>query len=125
GEPSQGFAHSVLLETNLEFDDRNSAFGRVEWVQKSAEELVIAAANPEERFNVSAFVLGYVREVAQYGGASLGLGVRGSLDVVPEELKATYGTRTPAGIAVYARLRPALLQRVHAEDRGEQMPHHH
>ena len=63
---------------------------------------------------MSALVLGYVREVVQYGGASLGLGVRGSLDFVPEGLEATYGTRTPAGIALYARA-PSTLQRAHAE----------
>jgi hypothetical protein len=117
--PSQGFEHSVLLETNLQLDDWNSIFGRVEWVQKSAEELVVPGADPEAHFNMSGLVLGYVREVVQYGGASLGLGVRGSLNFVPEGLKATYGTRTPAGLSVYARLRPTLLQRAHAGDRSE------
>jgi hypothetical protein len=88
-------------------------------VQKSADELVIPGAAPNEQFNVAGLVLGYVREVIQYGGASLGVGVRGSLDFVPEGLEATYGTRTPAGIALYARVRPTVLQRAHAEDRGE------
>jgi hypothetical protein len=133
-EPSRGFEHSVLLETNVQVDDRNSFFGRAEWVQKSAEELVISEADQEDRFKVSGVVLGYIREVVQYGGASLGLGVRGSINFVPEGLTATYGTRTPAGIALYARLRPTLLQRAHAGDRGENpdhgmddrvMPHHH
>jgi hypothetical protein len=88
-------------------------------VQKSAEELVVPGADPGAHFNVSALVLGYVREVVQYGGASLGLGVRGSVDFVPGGLEATYGTRTPAGIVLYARLRPTLLQRAHAGDREE------
>jgi hypothetical protein len=117
GEPSTGFEHSLLLETNLQLDDRNSFFGRAEWVQKSAEELVVPAADPEESFDLSGLVLGYVREVAEYGGASLGLGLRASLDFLPDALEGTYGTRTPAGLALYARLRPALLQRAHAEDR--------
>jgi hypothetical protein len=117
GLPSQGFEHSVLLETNAQLDDRNSIFGRAEWVQKSAEELVVPGVAPDAQFSVSGLVLGYVREVVQYGGVSLGLGVRGSLDFVPEGLHGTYGTRTPAGIAVYARVRPTLLQRAHAEDR--------
>jgi hypothetical protein len=115
GQPSPGFEHSVLLESNLQLDDRNSFFGRAEWVQKSAEELVVPDADPEAHFNVSGLVFGYVREVVQYGGASLGLGIRGSLNFVPESLKATYGTRTPGGIALYVRLRPTLLQRAHAE----------
>jgi hypothetical protein len=123
GEPSTPFAHSLLAESNLQLDERSSVFGRAEWTQKSAEELVIAAADPETRFNVSALVLGYVREVIQYGGASLGLGVRGSLNFVPEGLEATYGTRTPAGVALYARLRPALLQGAHAGESDEQSHH--
>ena len=80
---------------------------------------MVPGADPEARFNVSALVLGYVREVVQYAGASLGLGARGSLDFVPEGLKATYSTRTPAGIALYARLRPTLLERAHAADQDE------
>jgi hypothetical protein len=116
GQSSRGFEHSLLLESNLELDERNSVFGRAEWVQKSAEELVITGADSEDRFDLSGLVLGYVREVMQYGGLGLGLGVRGSLDFVPKALEATYGTRTPTGIAVYARLRPTILQRAHAEE---------
>jgi hypothetical protein len=119
GEPSTGFAHSLLLESNVRLDDLNSVFGRVEWVQKSAEDLVIPTASPDIRFNVTALMLGYVREIAQYAGASLGLGVRGSIDVLPGGLKSTYGTRTPAGIAFYARLRPTMSQRDHTEESGE------
>ena len=134
GESSHGFEHSLLLETNVQFDDRNSVFGRAEWVQKSAEELVVPGAEPEINFDVAGLVLGYVREVAEYAGASLGLGIRGSLNVVPEGLKLAYGTRTPAGLAVYARLRPTVLQRAHAGDKGQGpdagmgeggMPEHH
>ena len=119
GEPSRGFAHSVLLESNVQLDDRNSIFGRAEWVQKSAQELVVPAADPEAQFDISSLVLGYVREVAEYGGASLGFGIRGSVNFLPGTLEATYGTRTPAGVALYARLRPSLLQRAHAVDRDE------
>jgi hypothetical protein len=123
GEPSTPFEHSLLAESNLQLDDRNSIFGRAEWTQKSAEELVVATADPETRFNVWALVLGYVREVVQYGGASLGIGVRGSLNFVPEGVKAAYGTRTPAGVALYARLRPALLQGAHAGETEEHGRH--
>ena len=116
GEPSHSFEHSALIESNAELDDRNSVFGRVEWVQKDAEELVIPTAATDTRYNVSSMALGYVREMAQYAGASLGLGVRGSLNFLPEALKPTYGTRTPVGIAVYARVRPSTLLRAHAAD---------
>ena len=112
-DPSQGFAHSLLLESNAQLDDRNSIFGRVEWVQKSAEELVVPGADPEERFDVWSLGLGFIRGIVEYGGASLALGVRGSLNIVPTGLEPTYGTRTPAGLAVYLRLRPNPIVRAH------------
>jgi len=124
-QTSQGFEHSVLLETNIQLDDWNSVFGCVEWVQKSAEELVVPGADSQAHFNVSGLVLGYVREVVQYGGAGLGLGVRGSVDVVPEGLKATYGTRTPAGLAVYLRLRPTVMSMaVQTDEMNHEMAPH-
>jgi hypothetical protein len=51
------------------------------------------------------------------------IGVRGSLNFVPEGVKAAYGTRTPAGVALYARLRPALLQGAHAGETEEHGRH--
>jgi hypothetical protein len=111
GRPSRAFEHSLALESDAQLDDANSVFGRLEWVQKTAEELVIPNAAAEQKFNIAALALGYVREVLDYGGATLGLGVRGSLSVLPGDLGPTYGSRTPVGVAVYARLRPSLLQR--------------
>jgi hypothetical protein len=119
GEPSTDFEHSLLLESNAQLDERNSIFGRAEWVQKSADDLVVPTSSPDARFNVAALTLGYVREIVRYSGASLGLGVRGSIEFLPDGLKATYGTRTPAGITLYGRLRPTMLQRAHAGESGE------
>jgi hypothetical protein len=113
GGLSQGFEHSLLLESNAQLDDRNSIFGRIEWVQKNAEELVVPTADPEETLNVSSLSLGYTRELVEYHGATVGLGFRGSLSIVPTRLEPTYGTRTPAGLAVFLRLRPSLLVRAH------------
>ena len=57
GEPSHGFEHAVLLESNLQRDERNSLFGRIEWVQKSAEELVIPGIEPEVRYDIPGLVM--------------------------------------------------------------------
>ncbi|HUR95493.1 MAG TPA: hypothetical protein VMY76_12960 [Gemmatimonadales bacterium] len=111
GGRSRGFEHSLLLESNVQLDERNGIFGRAEWVQKSAEELVISGAPAEARFDVAALTLGYVREVAEYAGASVGLGVRGSIGLLPGGLEPDYGTRAPTGIALYVRVRPAMLPR--------------
>jgi hypothetical protein len=98
----------------------------MEWVQKSAEELVVPDVAPDATFDIAGLTLGYVREVASYAGASLGLGVRASIDVVPKTLEATYGTRTPAGLVLYARVRPAMLHRLgEDQDHDDGMPHQH
>src|SRR3989449_8137830 len=51
--------------------------------------------------------LGYLRTVGTVWGLGAGVSVRGSLNVVPSSLEAVYGSRTPAGLAIYIRLRPA------------------
>jgi hypothetical protein len=98
---------SIVLESNLDFDGRNAVFGRAEYVQKSAEELVVPSAPPTTEYNIAAVALGYVRTVGTGAGLSAALGVRGSVNFVPSSLDALYGSRTPVGGAVYLRLRPA------------------
>lgn len=102
---------SFGLEANAQLDDRNGIFGRVEQVQKSAEDLVVPGVPPNTVFRVQAFSVGYLREIATYGKTSLGLGLSGYLNVVPATLAPTYGTRTPLGLVAYLRLRPATMPR--------------
>jgi hypothetical protein len=121
--------HSLIAESNLQLDGANSVFGRVEYVRKSAEELVIPGAGDQE-FDIGTFSLGYVREFAAYRGATLGLGARGALNLVPRSLEGAYGSRAPVGLALFLRVRPALLERAHAMDpqmhgdRMDDMMHH-
>src|SRR2546430_10215179 len=53
-----------------------------------------------------ALALGYLRAVGSVAGLAAGLGVRGSVNFVPSSLNAVYGSRTPAGVAIYLRLQP-------------------
>jgi hypothetical protein len=55
---------------------------------------------------VRALALGYLRTVGTVAGLTAGVGVRGSVNFVPSSLDAVYGNRTPAGVAIYLRLRP-------------------
>src|SRR2546426_327839 len=103
GQPS----HSVVLESTLELDETNALFGRAEYVQKSAQELAIASAPATAQYNVGALALGYLRTVGTVAGLATGLGARGSVNFVPSSLEGEYGGRTPVGLAVYIRLRPA------------------
>src|SRR6266852_3611254 len=99
-------ASSVLLESTLDLDGTNSLFGRVEYVRKSAEELVIPSVPPTTQYDVGALALGYLRTVGTVAGLAAGVGVRGSVNFVPSSLNVVYGSRTPAGVAIYLRLQP-------------------
>ena len=100
-------ASSVVVESTLDLDGTSSLFGRAEYVRKSAEELVIPSVPAMTEYDVGALALGYLRTVGTAWGLGAGVGVRGSLNVVPSSLEAVYGSRTPAGLAIYVRLRPA------------------
>ncbi len=104
-----GLSNSVLAETNLDFDGTNTIFGRAELVQKLAEDLSIEGVPPSTNYNVGSLVLGYLREMSKFTGGSIGLGVRGSLDLIPKTLEPTYGTRTPGGFTVFLRFRPSRM----------------
>ena len=126
---ASALSNSVLAETNLDLDGTNSLFGRAEFVQKSAADLAVdaaeqpgiaafAATTPDTRFNLGSLVLGYVREISHSTGGSIGLGFRGSIDLIPSALEPAYGTRTPAGFAVFARFRPSRMHMGSNTDNG-------
>jgi hypothetical protein len=98
-------SHSGLVEAEV-VDNRNTIYGRLEFAQKTAEDLALGTFTPETRFNVSALSLGYIREVAKTRGATLGVGFHGTLNLVPSSLEPSYGSRTPVGGMVFLRLRP-------------------
>jgi hypothetical protein len=126
GGGTGGWEHSVIFESNLQLDRSNSVFGRLEYVRKAGEELALPDPLSGQEFDLGALSLGYVRELAHFGGATAGAGVRGAVNLVPAELEAEYGSRTPAGIAVFFRIRPALLEGAQGMDpamhHGMQMP---
>ncbi|GAC1659491.1 MAG: hypothetical protein NVS4B3_27930 [Gemmatimonadaceae bacterium] len=99
-------SNSLLAESNLEIDGLNTLFGRAEYVEKSPEELAVNGVVGGSSFGVLSLVLGYLRELGTLGGGSIGLGVRGSVGVVPQPLRGTYGTSTPRGLAIFVRVRP-------------------
>lgn len=98
---------SVLLESTVDLDGRNAFFGRAEYVRKNAEELVIPSVPATTQYDVGAVALGYLRTVGTAVGLAASVGVRGSVNFVPSALVPEYGSRTPLGIAIYVRVRPA------------------
>ncbi len=104
-----GLSNSVLAETNLDLDGTNTIFGRAEFVQKTAGDLLVEGVPPTTTYNVGSLVLGYIREISKFTGGSIGLGARGSLDLIPRSLEPAYGTRTPGGFTVFLRFRPSRM----------------
>jgi hypothetical protein len=101
---------AALAEAEAILDRHNTVFLRAELVQKNGEELSLSGVDPERLFNVGMLGLGYIREIARpYGGATLGLGVRGNVGFVPSALEAAYGSRNPVGVMVFVRLRSRHL----------------
>jgi len=102
--------HSALAETEAVLDRRNTILGRLELVQKTAEDLVLPAGPggfaPDSTFTVAAVSIGYIREVARMSNATLGIGFQATLDLMPSELRPFYGSRTPAGGMFFVRVHP-------------------
>ena len=102
--------HSVLLESELVANRKHTLFARAEFVQKSAEDLVLTGPSLQlltnEIIDVKALSLGYVRELVSMRGATLGLGGMGTVTALPTGLEAWYGSRTPLSGMVFLRLRP-------------------
>jgi hypothetical protein len=101
---------AALVESEAVLDDRNTVFGRAELVQKSTGDLVLPTTGPDavaagEVFDVGALSLGYIRELGRGLGATLGVGVRGTMNFVPAELGPFYGSRVPLGALVFMRVR--------------------
>ena len=110
---SGGWENSFTAESNLELDGRNSVFGRVNYARKGAEDLAVVDSVPATEFNIGSVELGYVREVGSFGKATIGVGASGTLGLIPADLEPIYGTRTPTGLAVYLRIRPAAMRMSH------------
>jgi hypothetical protein len=95
--------HSILAETEAILDRRNTVFGRLEFVQKGAEDLGFTTGST---FNITALSGGYIREVSRTFWGTVGVGIQGTLNAVPAALDPFYGSRTPVGGMLFLRIRP-------------------
>lgn len=107
---SYHLSSSVLLEHTVDVSARLAIYGRVEQVQKTADDLGFLGGDALQQFTVRALSLGATREMIARGNASLGVGARGTVNLLPETLRHVYGTATPAGFAVFLRLRPTRMR---------------
>jgi hypothetical protein len=107
---SYHLSSSVLLESTIDATPRLAVYGRLEQVQKTADDLGFLGGDALQQFTIRALSLGATRDVIARGSSALGVGARATLNVLPETLRLTYGTRTPVGFAVFLRLRPTRMR---------------
>jgi len=104
-------SNAVLAETVVPVRDKNFLTARYEWSQRDE----LFAGNPElaaqlaessgsHWFDVSAYTVGYTRDIATFHGAETGIGANVSLYVIPAGIKTYYGDH-PLGVNVYLRIR--------------------
>jgi hypothetical protein len=97
--------HGVLLETDADVDGDNTVFGRLEWVQRTSDDLALPASFGDQRFGVAQATIGFVHELDRLDGVRPGLGVLGMLSFVPDQLEPLYGGNAMPGGMVFFRLR--------------------
>jgi len=96
--------NSYLLESTLNFRERNYAFTRVELVDKD-ELFPQAVTHPAYR--IGAYTFGGTRDLIHDRAWQLGLGADVTFYSMPAALNASYGER-PVSFQVFLRMRPAL-----------------
>jgi hypothetical protein len=96
---------SALLETTLAATPSTEVYGRVEQVQKSADDFGFLGGDLGQLFTVRSLSLGATHDFMSRASASLGIGARGSVNLLPETLRLAFQTRTPTGFSVFLRVR--------------------
>ena len=105
---NHGDAHSVLAETAFTFNN-TAVYGKYEWVQKSAQDLLLGEAIDHHRlFPVNAATLGVQQSVANAFKAHIAIGAQASWYPAANGLEAIYG-RNPVAAQVYLRLYPGMM----------------
>jgi hypothetical protein len=104
---------SLLLETNVDPEGPLVVFGRVSHDIKSAHDLVLPQFPDEQRFGLNTASLGSSVLFPVGEHVETGLGLRGSVSVLPQALEMAYGTRVPVGVFVFAQIRPPPMPREH------------
>ena len=102
--------NTLLLESTLELGDAEAVYGRAEYVRRTAADLALVGSVSRE-LDIGAVSLGYERVLWRSALVATGLGARGTLNLLPEELRLFYGSRTPVGLMAYVQVRPSTDRR--------------
>jgi hypothetical protein len=96
---------SALLETTVAVTNRSELYGRLEQVQKSGDDLGFFGGDLTQLFTIRSASLAATHDFVSLGSAAIGLGLRGTLNLLPETLRLTYQSTTTTGYAVFVRVR--------------------
>jgi hypothetical protein len=102
--------NSYLLESTLNFRQRNYAFSRFELVDKD-ELFPAAAVHPVYR--IGAYTFGGERDLVEGRSGQLGLGADVTFYSKPSVLDASYGN-FPVSFQIYLRMRPGRSEHRHS-----------
>ena len=103
----QGKTQSFLVESDYQ-RGRDTVYFRWEHVEKSGDELVLNPAADTRVFPVSAYTLGYVRDLSHGNGIDIGLGTQFTINNSPDSLDRYYGDDLGYGFEFFLRIRPSL-----------------
>ncbi|MBS1815108.1 MAG: hypothetical protein JSS87_09570 [Acidobacteria bacterium] len=103
-------ANSYLLESTLQFAERNSVWTRIENAARTNELLngekpLPVGFHEEPLTHVQAYTFGYDREVSRAAHLSVAMGAQVTAYGVGKPLQSTYGEH-PVGVNLFVRLRP-------------------
>jgi hypothetical protein len=102
--------NSYLLESTLNFRQRNYAFSRLELVDKDE---LFPPASVHPAYRIGAYTFGGVRDLVQNRAWQLGLGADVTVYSKPAVLDASYGNN-PVSFQIFLRMRPGRAEQKQA-----------
>ncbi|HEX5659205.1 MAG TPA: hypothetical protein VFX59_18555 [Polyangiales bacterium] len=99
---------SLMAETYWNIDGHNAVYGRLDLLQKSGAELVLPEPTTE-LFAIGAVGAGYIYYFSPLITLTPGLGVRGSVNLMEDDLARFYGGQAAYGVMAYMQLRTTAL----------------
>jgi hypothetical protein len=114
---SHATSDSLLGEAQIDLDGRNVPFLRLEYVQKTADELVVPG-DPRTKYDVGMAVFGYAHRFEPFGSVVPLIGAAIDVGYVPDGLQPAYGTHFPLGAFVFIGIQPARMEMEHHHMRG-------
>lgn len=100
--------NSFTLESNLQLN-RFAVYGRYEFIEKSADELLLESFDAHELFNINALTLGANYAIIRDWNTNFALGFQGALYSADDRLTPVYGNN-PVSLEIYLRISPHLMR---------------